>query len=366
MGNLRPIRDTLMDKTEIQQAMQETLMDTYLHPDRKACYYSADHEQTASEFLDSLPAWDWTPQRSHQVKGNNTCIFPLALGCKRVIAGDNTEWAQTMFSEQELLTKSQLDICNQDIRSGKTGQLLNNIEAMLETLRPDERIRSVDPQSPFGIAEIICGSSLYMALVMNPEAVHGLLQRITDFVIEYLQEQRRVAGNHLNGAAFPYVWHDHTGAYCSDDSLTLMSPEMHAEFSLPYINQIAEKCGPLFYHSCTWKEKYFNNIMKVKNVRAFNWNPSNSIDPAIIIREFSGSAVLAPHIGIDMHESDDTKQWGSFSDEAEFMRHILDSMQDNTTLYLWLGHMQQKPDVLEKMYHILDDYGYSPRAQGLC
>ena len=61
----------------------------------------------------------------------------------------------------------------------------------------------------------------------------------------------------------------------------------------------------------------------------------------------------------------DVEKWGIFSDEVEFLRYILDSMQDNTTLYLWFYNMCQKPKVLEKMYQILDDYGYSPRAQGL-
>lgn len=354
-----------MKKTQIKQAMQEILMDAYLHPDRRACYYSADGAQTAGDFLDALPAWDWTPEQSIHVEGNNTCIFPLALGCRRITAVEETEWAEPMFNEEDLLTASRLEIADHDIHEGKTGRLLRNIEAMLKALKPGRRIRSVDPQSPFGIAEIICGSGLYMALMMNPAAVHGLLQRITDFVIRYLHEQRRLAGDRLNSAAFPYIWHGHTGAYCSDDSLTLMSPQMHAEFSLPYLNRIARECGPLFYHSCTWKEKYFDNIRRVENVRAFNWNPSNSIDPAIIIREFSGRAVLAPHICANMHETDDTKRWGSFPDEAELMRYILDSMQDNTTLYFWLGHMEQKPDILEKMYRILDDYGHSPRARGL-
>jgi len=174
-----------------------------------------------------------------------------------------------------------------------------------------------------------------------------------------------VAGDRFNAATFPFIWYGRDGAYCSDDSLTLMSPQMHAEFSLPYVNQIADQCGPLFYHSCTWSQKYFDNIKQVRNVRAFNWNPANSIDAAVIVREFSGKAILAPHLFLDIHKGKDVEKWGTFSSEIEFIKHILDSMQDDTAMYLWLAGMHNKPEILENVYQMLDEYGYSPRAQGL-
>jgi hypothetical protein len=354
-----------MTKSNICENMKQILTDAYSKPTRKICFYSADSEKTGSDLLDNLPAWDWTPQKSHQVIGNSTCIFPLALGCKRIFSSENTEWAEAMFSEHDMLNTSQLTLGPLDVWSGRTGEMLNNIQKMVETLPLTDKIRSIDIQSPFGIAEVMCGTALYMALLSNSEPVHALLQTITDFIIKFLEEQKCVAGTRLNAATFPYIWYGCDGAYCSDDSLTLMSPKMHAEFSLPYVNQIAEQCGPLFYHSCSWSQKYFDNIKQLKNITAFNWNPANSIDPAIIIREFSGKAVLAPHMGNDVHKGKDVEKWGIFSDEVEFLRYILDSMQDNTTLYLWFYNMCQKPKVLEKMYQILDDYGYSPRAQGL-
>jgi hypothetical protein len=354
-----------MSERRMFETMREMLTEAYLHPDRKTCFYSADSEPTGSEMLDGPAAWDWTPQRSLPVEGNSTCNFPLALGCRRIFTSEGTEWAEVMFSEKELLEADELEFEPPDLWSGKSGELLRHIEAMAKDLPEGELIRAVDVQSPFGVAEMMCGSALYMALVMNPRAVHGLLQKITDFQIAFLKEQKRIAGTRLNAATFPYVWHGPEGAYCSDDSLTLQSPQMHAEFSLPYVNRIGEACGPLFYHSCSWREQYFDNIRQVRDVLMVNWNPGNSADPAIIIREFSGSAVLAPHVGVDMHKTEDTQKWGDFADEAEFLGHILDSMRDDTTLYLWLGGMCQKPAVLEEMYRILDERGWSPRARGL-
>jgi len=161
-----------MSQSKMYSVMRQMLLDTYANPKRKVCYYSADSEKTNSDLLDSLPAWDWTPQKSHQVAGNSTCIFPLALGCKRIVSGDGSEWAEAMFNEHNLLETGKLTLEPPAVWSGKTGELLANIQKMVETLPPDELIRSVDIQSPFGIAEVMCGSSLYMALLINPEPVH--------------------------------------------------------------------------------------------------------------------------------------------------------------------------------------------------
>ena len=166
---------------------------------------------------------------------------------------------------------------------------------------------------------------------------------------------------HPDRKSFFYV-----GTMLSDDSMSLISPEMHREYSLPYVNQIADACGPLFYHSCTWREQYFENLHQIRNVRAFNWNPGNSDDPAKIIREFSGEAVLAPHLVIDMHHDRDVLALGrEFADEADFLRYMIDSMQDNTCLHFWFSNVVQKGEVIERIYDMLDELGYTPRAAGL-
>ena len=176
---------------------------------------------------------------------------------------------------------------------------------------------------------------------------------------------RYIAGEKLNGTMFPFIWNNHEGTLCSDDTLSLLSPENHQQFSLPYVIRIAKACGPLFYHSCTWRQDYFDNIKKIPNVRAYNWNTGNSIDPQIIINAFSGKAVLSPHICADMHLNEDIKQWGHFQDESELLEYVLDCMLDNTCLYLWIGDMGRKPQVLEKMYDILHERGYSPKSKGI-
>ncbi len=343
----------------MKEKMKKMLMDAFNNPNKKNCFYSVNLDKTNLQKLDNMECWDWTPEKSRDVKGNNTCIFPLGLGCERIEIDDGKEWAKAMFSDSE----SDFNLEIPDIYNGKTGKILSEIKNMADYLPEEEKIREPDIQSPLGIAEIICGQGLYIALMMNPGAIHKLLDKITTFEIAFIKEMKKIAGKKMNGACFPAIWNNHEGTLCSDDTLTLISPEMHLEFSVPYVNRIAEECGPLFYHSCTWREEHFDNIKQVKNVRAYNWNPGNSIDPAKIIKEFSGRGVLAPHFAKDIHLTDDTKQWGDFADEVEMVKYFLDNMLENTTFYFSLLEFDNHPDLLQKFYDLFYEYGYTPQQQ---
>lgn len=332
-------------------------MDAFAHPDRKASFYSFDRERTGSKKLDSLPAFDWNPSIARFVDGNSTCLFPLALGCKPSFTTENKEWAEPMFDEDEEAFDFPIPSIAESVHAQK---ILQNIRSMTQSLPPGEVIREPDIQSPLGVAEILCGQTLYTALFDFPDEIKAMLERITDFEIAFIREMRAIAGERLNGAGFPFIWCNQTGTLCSDDTNTLLSAEMHAEFSIPYINKLAEAVGPLFYHSCSFREKYFDNVKSVKNVRAYNWNPGNSTDPKNIIREFSGRAVLAPHLAPGMHKTNDTLQWGNFADEVAMLEYILNSMQENTTLYFWIEGFSDDLEKLERIYDAFHQRGYTP------
>jgi hypothetical protein len=344
----------------MREKMKQVLMDAYRNPAEKRCFYSFNLERTGSKKLDARPFFDWTPEPSRNVPDNTTCIFPLGLGCPETRTSDGKIWADPLFDDDEEEFKLDLP----DVRSGYTGKILNNIKEMAANLPVGEKIREPDIQSPLGIAELVCGQGLYIALLEYPEEIKVMLEKIADFEIAFIRAMREAAGDKLNGACFPYIWNDSEGTLCSDDTLTLISPAMHLEFSIPYVNQIADAVGPLFYHSCTWLPEHFDNIKQVRNVRAYNWNLGNSLDPHIIMKEFSGRAVIAPHICKGMHLTADVKKWGSFADEVELLRYVLDGMQENTTCYFWLGEFEKDPALIEKLYSVLDERGYTPAAQG--
>lgn len=340
--------------------MKSQLMDAFNNPSQKNCYYSFNVEQTASDKLNAMPFFDWTPERSLDVPDNTTCIFPLGLGCPEIYTSEGVIWADALFGDEE--ENFVIDV--PDVKSGYTGKILNNIEKMMETLPEGSKIRCPDIQSPLGIAELVCGQNLYIALLEFPDEIKAMLKQIAEFEIEFIKEMRKIAGEKLNACCFPLIWNNHEGILCSDDTLTFLNSEMHMDFSIPYVNMIADACGPLFYHSCTWSHAHFDNIKAVRNVRAYNWTLGGPIDPRDIIREFSGRAVIAPHLCKEVHRVPETKAWGDFQDEAQMLEYILDGMEDNTSMQFWFGGFDGDPAMTEKLYNVLNERGYTPASQG--
>lgn len=354
-----------MDPPSRIRRMQAILREAYAHPDRRAVFYAASSGAvTGSERLNGLPCWDWSVMASNgPPSAGSTCLVPLALGCPPRRLADGREWVQPLIHEPAQVA----ELAIPDVWSGRTGQVLREIEQLHHELDPEVQIREPDIQSPLGIAELMWDESFYTAVIDHPQAVHVLLDKITTFQIAYVREIQRLAGERFNAAGFPPIWADARGTMVSDDSMTLLSPPMHAEFSVPYLNRFAEACGPLFYHSCSWRAKYFDNIRAIGPIRAVNWNPGNSDDPGAIIRAFSGEAVLAPHVCAGMHADEDLVAAGlHFADEVELVRYMLDAAGEDTCLMFWLSDVAAKGEVIERIYDLFDERGYSPAARGLC
>ncbi len=66
-----------------------------------------------------------------------------------------------------------------EVHTGRTGEILEKMSLLLETLPEDIQIRLPDIQSPLGVAELMWDQSFYLALLTNPEEVHILLENIT-------------------------------------------------------------------------------------------------------------------------------------------------------------------------------------------
>lgn len=253
-----------------------------------------------------------------------------------------------------------------DISTGFSGEILEKYQA-LRRADPDATIILPDIQSPLGVVELLWDESFYTFLLEFPEVVHQVISQTTDFISNFIVAVQDIIGEKVMPCAWPGIWSSGAGTMVADDTMSLVSPKNHLEFSVPYLNRMATKCGPLYYHSCTWRPPYFANIKAINNVLAYNWNPGNSADPALIMQEFAGLAVLAPHLVNNMHLDNDVLNLGkNFADEYEFFRYMLDSKPANCCLYFYFSDICCDADKIERLYDLLDERGYSPQAQGLC
>ncbi len=346
----------------MSEKMKAILNEAYKKPDQKFCFYTGKNNSQIAKAL-GIPQWDWTPVPSVNVEPYfwNTHTIPLAMGCKAVKTSEGKEWVEHFIDDPAKVHDFEIP----DVRKGRTGQILEIIEKLAYDLRNEETlIRMPDIQSPMGVAELMWDQGFYIMLLTNPEEIHEFLKKVTSFIIQYIQAIKKAAGNKYNPACHPQVWSDTQGYYIADDTNSLLSPEMHLDYSIPYINQITDACGPVLYHSCTWKEAYFENFRKIKNRKFMNWSVGSSIDPATLMKEFSGESLLVPHIGLGTHKEEGVTNLNkNIGDEVELIKYFLDSMQNNTTMYLWL-HDDMLSDIekIKRIYHLMDSYGYTPQS----
>ncbi len=342
--------------------MKKFIADLYNKPDKKFCLYTGSANQQIAEIL-NVNQWDWTPSLPKLLEPfyGLTHTIPLAMGCEKIFTSEGKEWISPCIQDPGDIKKITIPRVNQ----GRTGEILDLIKKILKE-DPSTDIRFPDIQSPLGVAELMCGEMIYTALLMNPDDVHELLEKITQFTILYIKELQNIMGTRYNPCCFPEIWSEAPGYYIADDTNSMVSPEMHYEFSVEYINRITDKAGPLHYHSCTWYPQYFENIKMVRNTKAKNWSMIVSCDPVDIINNFSGTTVLAPHIHLDMYNENGIKNTRkNLNSEYDVVKYLLDNMQDNTTLYLqFYEDLVQETDKIIEIYHLLDQYGYTPQKHG--
>jgi len=314
---------------------------------------------TASEKLNALPFWHYMPTNiiaTHsKVNFIGNAMIAQSFSCEPLFTSSGKEWLKPIITDIDDLKK----VVKPNIYDTKAGEVLRAAEELkceLDEQGNDTKIVVPDTAAPLSIAELMWDHTFYEYLADDEAAVHGLLQKITDFTIEFTLEFQRITGDRYAPCAWPGVWSEGAGCYLGDDAMSLVSPKTHLELSVPYINQISAACGGIYYHSCSWYEQYFDNISKIENVKLYNWNPGNSTDSALILREFGGRAVLAPHIAKNMHQDSDIIRLGqNYADEFELFKYLYDNIADNSAVIFYLSDICSDKEMIERFYEALQN-----------
>lgn len=341
----------------------ERLNAAYQNPDQKFCFFTGQNNTKVAEAL-GVKQWDWTPQPTANIEPYywNTHTIPLAFGCKPIFTSEGKEWLEHLIKDASQVR----DIKVPDVYEGRTGEILEIASKIKEELPEDTLIRLPDIQSPLGVCELMWDDSFYMALITHPDEIRALLDKITEFIIQYVNAFKNILGDQYNPSCHPQVWSDPSGYYISDDVNSMVSPEMHASLCVDYINRITEACGPLFYHSCTFTDPYIENMKKVKDKKLINWSVGTSMDPARIIKIFSGETFLAPHIGKNCYQEETfLNMEQTFKCEVDVIRYFLDSMRENTTMNIVLHEgLLEDVELTKEIYYLFKEYGYIPEDYG--
>jgi hypothetical protein len=151
-----------------------------------------------------------------------------------------------------------------------------------------------DTQSVFDVAHLLNGKDLFYELIDEPEWVHELLEvclgaylRVSRHVKTVLREPEDTM---VHGHGTPQgVFFPGAGVRTSEDTATLLSPEMIDEYVLPYAERAVEPFGGGFVHFCGGHPPLFERLCESPLVRAIDLGNSEEYDLRWLLEQCAAS-----------------------------------------------------------------------------
>jgi len=187
------------------------------------------------------------------------------------------------------------------LTDGELGRILDYTRVFLERTAGRMPIRLGDIQGPLDNAALIFGHTAFLeALITSPREVHRLLDMITDLMIEFAAAQRgivRAAGAEFVPSAFQPWLPDGRGISVANDVAVMLSPGLHDEFGVPYLNRLSDAFGGVYIPSCGDWTHLFASLEKVRGLRGLEFGASEAPYGKVLAR-FGGRTVLACRVGL--------------------------------------------------------------------
>ena len=204
----------------------------------------------------------------------------------RPLIGDRTDKVRTLARPR--------------VTDGELGRILAYSRVFLEKTGGRMPIRLGDIQGPIDNAALIFGHTHFLeALITAPGEVHALLDMITDLMIEFAAAQRdivRAAGAEFVPSSFQPWLPDGRGISVANDVGVMLSPALHDEFSVPYLNRLSDAFGGVYIHSCGDWTHLFPSLENVRGLRGLEFGASEAPYGKVLAR-FGGRTVLACRVG---------------------------------------------------------------------
>jgi len=168
-------------------------------------------------------------------------------------------------------------------------------------------------------------NSFLLAMRSHPEAVHHLLQMVTDQMIAFARAQRQAAQEQFVPSLFEPWLPDGWGISVSNDECVMISARDHDEFAVPYLNQLSDAFGGIYIHSCgNWLHQ-IASLEKVRNLRGLEFGASET-PFAPVLDHFGGRVVLACRVGLHREVR--------FAGMADYVRQLLAARKTNRGLFI--------------------------------
>lgn len=118
----------------------------------------------------------------------------------------------------------------------------------------------------------------------DPDFVLLLQQRSLELYLSatrmFKEQLGEKTNSMLHGHGMPAgTWFPDTGARISEDSCTLISPEMLEKFCVPFIEKAVEPFGRAFMHFCGHHERFLEMVCEMELISTLNLGNPEKHDP---------------------------------------------------------------------------------------
>lgn len=157
-------------------------------------------------------------------------------------------------------------------KDGWGPRLRERMRLFLEATDYAVPIGVVDYQSPYGVAtKLIDNEALMIAMYDTPELVHELMGRATQAIIDSVRTMQRWAGDPALIATNPDFRFPEGGCIVWDDYVSVISPDLHTTFCLPYNERLYAEFGRGHFHTCgPYFPNYLDPVLRHKGLRSID------------------------------------------------------------------------------------------------
>lgn len=224
--------------------------------------------------------------------------IPSAFGCEVVWWENNLPAVRPVAG---LNPNRILEMRKPSLRDGEIRRVLDYTAEFMRRTSGSVPIRLTDIQGPLDSAALVAGHTEFLDLMKtSPAAAHHLLQLVTEFAIDLVKAQREmVRAHHVEfvPSMFQPWLPDGLGVSVSNDECVMISPAMHDEFSIPYINMLAEEFGGVVIHSCGDWTHQFCSLDTVHNLLGLEFGASEAPFRKVF-DHYNGKVMLACRVGL--------------------------------------------------------------------
>jgi hypothetical protein len=198
-----------------------------------------------------------------------TEIFAEAFGCRILHSKENNPAPYPMLhsvADAEAVRVPSLDV-------PPLRRLFEMADELYRRAGPGAMFHLVDMQCPLDVAAMMWSKmDFYPAMVKAPQAVIGLVEKVSALQFAFLDEWFRRYGSDFI-AHYPDYYMPQ-GVTFSIDEIGAVNSKMFTQFFTPHLNQFSERYGGLGIHCCAKARHQWENVRKLSGLRMVNFNHS--------------------------------------------------------------------------------------------